>query len=320
MPDALQRRITVEQADALSIRVDVLVLKHAQHLFGLDSVVASRLGVDERELPPTGEAAAIGGAAGLGAREVIFLGTRAIADFDYSDVRDFGRRAVEAATTRARHEHVATTVHGPGFGLDEAECFRSLVAGLLDALPSSDVGRVTVLEANLRRADRFRELLAELLPPAVDAARREVFSTRHLELVGRGSRTKPSVFVAMPFAREFGDRFHYGIERVVEDAGYLCERADLAAFTGDVMTWVRDRIDRATLVVADLSSANANVYLEVGYAWGKGIPAVLLVQDSKELKFDVQGQRCLVYESIQHLEELLRDELSRLPIPAARRA
>jgi hypothetical protein len=128
------------------------------------------------------------------------------------------------------------------------------------------------------------------------------------------------VFVAMPFAREFGDRFHYGIERVVEDAGYLCERADLAAFTGDVMAWVRDRIDRATLVVADLTSANANVYLEVGYAWGKGIPTVLVVQDPKELKFDVQGQRCLAYEGIQHLEELLRGELSRLPVPSARRA
>ena len=53
-------------------------------------------------------------------------------------------------------------------------------------------------------------------------------------------------------------------------AGYLGERADLATFTGDVMDWVRARISSANLVIADLTSANPNVYLEVGYAWGKG--------------------------------------------------
>jgi hypothetical protein len=46
---------------------------------------------------------------------------------------------------------------------------------------------------------------------------------------------------------------------------------------------------------ADLSDANPNVYLEVGYAWGRGRPTLLVVRDSSHLKFDVQGQRCLIY-------------------------
>jgi hypothetical protein len=52
--------------------------------------------------------------------------------------------------------------------------------------------------------------------------------------------------------------------------------------------------------------------VELGYAWGTGRPTVLLVQDVEHLKFDVQGQRCLVYTRIKQLEELLARELQAL--------
>ena len=54
--------------------------------------------------------------------------------------------------------------------------------------------------------------------------------------------------------------------RLFQAAGYLCERAYMSSFTGDVLSWVKERIDSAVLLVADLSGANPNVYLEVGYA------------------------------------------------------
>jgi nucleoside 2-deoxyribosyltransferase len=68
----------------------------------------------------------------------------------------------------------------------------------------------------------------------------------------------------------------------------------------------------APLLVADLSTANPNVYLEVGYAWGKGIPTVLLARDAADLRFDVKGQRCLLYNSIRKLEASLKSELKAL--------
>jgi len=75
------------------------------------------------------------------------------------------------------------------------------------------------------------------------------------------------------------------------------------------MEWVRTRISSANLVIADLTSANPNVYLEVGYAWGRGVPTVLLVKNSTDLKFDVRGQRSIVYSSIKDLEQKLANEL-----------
>jgi hypothetical protein len=61
-----------------------------------------------------------------------------------------------------------------------------------------------------------------------------------------------------------------------------------------------------------VEKANANVYLEVGFAWGRGRPTLLLVRDVKELKFDVQGHRCIVYRTIRELESALTAELGRL--------
>lgn len=110
------------------------------------------------------------------------------------------------------------------------------------------------------------------------------------------------------------DIFHYGIRGAVNKAGYLCERADEDYFTGDIMERVKLRIRQADLVLADLTQANANVYLEVGYAWGCNKQTILLVQDSNELKFDVKAQRCLVYSGIKELEELLQKELENIPL------
>ena len=48
------------------------------------------------------------------------------------------------------------------------------------------------------------------------------------------------------------------------------------------------------------------------HAWGRGVNTVGLWPDGDELKIDVRTQRCLVFRSIRHLEELLMSELKSL--------
>lgn len=131
---------------------------------------------------------------------------------------------------------------------------------------------------------------------------------------GAGSKAKSHVFVAMPFSKELEDVFFFGIQSPVNTAGLLCERMDMVAFTGDILDKVKARIESAALVIADLTGANPNVYLEVGYAWGKGRPTLLLSKKTEELKFDVRGQRCIVYDSIFDLANKLNQDLSALEI------
>ena len=83
-------------------------------------------------------------------------------------------------------------------------------------------------------------------------------------------------------------------------------------FIGDIVDQIKKKIDMSRLIIAVLDGGNPNVYLELGYAWGKNKPTVLIANSAKELHFDVRGQRCLLYKSIRGLEEKLSGELKAL--------
>jgi hypothetical protein len=316
----------------LEFSADVLALKYAQAFYGVDRVAARRLrraGVAEHTFQPrVGKHALLGSKDAIGAGYVLFIGMLPLTALEYADLRDFARRVLAVlAHENADAGHVALTVHGPGFGLDESEAFTQEVGGLLQGLAGGEyptgLTEITFVEQNAARAQRFAEVLESLLPTGQALASAPWARSGSLDRVSldeerpaferpRQSESKPHVFVAMPFADAFDDLFYFGIQGAVHEAGYLCERIDLAVFVGDIVERLKNRIETAEMVVALLTSANANVYLEVGYAWGKGVPTVLLVSDSKELMFDVKSQRCLVYKNIRDLKDRLTVELQGL--------
>jgi len=116
----------------------------------------------------------------------------------------------------------------------------------------------------------------------------------------------------MPFTDQMIDTFYYGIQAPIHANGFLCERIDMDTFIGDILAKLKNEIESASAIVADLTMANPNVYLEVGYAWGIGKPTILIVKEGEKLKFDVQGQKCLHYKNIKYLEEILTKEIKGL--------
>lgn len=313
--------IDVERADILEYDADVLLLKYAQDLHGVDGEVATRL--DEsyselrRSLPSVGDCALIPSNGSVEAHELLFVGVEPLGRFGYTEIREFGRRALEHLERKSPNaRHICLTLHGANYGLDEIEAFESEVAGLIDGIESGRYPRglqqITVVERNHRRAQQLEHTLSELLPDGVIEADSDPVSTTEssevstrLESVGSASEDKPHVFVAMPFSDEMDDVYHYGIQGAVKSAGFLCERADSTAFTGDILDRIQERIESSTLVVADLSNSNPNVYLEVGYAWGCDVPTVLLTDNTDDLEFDVQSHNCVIYDNIRNLEEEL---------------
>lgn len=315
--------IDVVEADALDFSADVLAIKYAQQHYGVDRAVAERLGQEylnlTEALPKVRGFRYLQSRQLIAASNVLFVGVKPLREFGYSDIREFGRKVLESLAGEAPQTvHLALTLHGAGYGLDEKEAFESEIAGLMDAIISGDfppsLTRISIVERNPGRAGRLQQLLAQLIVGGRISLDAKIGKSvdESLRSAGYSSASKPYVFVAMPFADSMDDVFHYGIQNAVNGAGYLCERADQSSFTGDVLDWVKQRIASATLVVADLSTANPNVYLEVGYAWGCKKPTILTVRQTEDLKFDVRGQRCLVYKSIKALEDMLRNELVKL--------
>lgn len=321
-------KVEVIPGDALVVDADVLALKYAQDFYGVDKQVADRLQqARARSITPrVGGYRIVSSEGAIAARSVLFVGVPALYDFGYREIREFSIKALsslagEASTTRV----LALTLHGAGYGLDETECFLSEVAGLADAIASGDYPAkleiVKLVEQNRGRAQRLGALLNAYLPEGkvdVDARvlRHRIGEERSetLRAIGYDSGQKPHVFVAMPFAEEAQDLFHYGIRQAVSSNGYLCERVDQVPSVGDILTRIKQRIKTAAFVVAELTGASPNVYLEVGYAWGLGVPTVLLIQknDFANLRFDVAGQRCIVYANIRDLEEKLSSEIAGL--------
>lgn len=315
--------VKVANADALRFRADVLVLKHAQALYGVDKAAFDSFTIagSSVKLPVRGTHHFEPAHQIFGVDRVLFIGVESLSDFGYGEIREFGRRAMTILwTERPNTRHVALTIHGVGFGLDENESFESELAGVIEAITQNeypdDLEEITFVERDKSRSVRLALVLEKLMPTGrLDRTNNgpldglDIPAKQTLRSAGYASASKPRVFVAMPFAEEMSDTFHFGIQGAVNAAGLLAERADLESFTGDVLEWVRNRISSSKLVIADLTASNPNVYLEVGYAWGKGVPTVLIAKANSELKFDVQGQRCIIYSSIRDLEIKLTNEL-----------
>ena len=318
----------MEAGDITAVHTDVIVLKYARDFHGADLAVATLLiegGLSAEALQPdVGERRLLRGLSRLGAPQVLMVGTPSLGQFRYAAIREFAYASLHHLAREAPDTtSVAFTIHGPGYGLDEGEALQSLVNGLLDAhgqrLTPRRLERVVVVEKRESRAYRLWQRLERTYAGRPDVERAAGQALRFVtgapppsaqaERVAEG---KPHIFVAMPFSRPMDDVYYFGIEQPVHAMGYLCERVDQGAFTGHILDQIRERIDSATVVVADLTDANPNVYLEVGYAWGRGRPTILLVQDVKHLRFDVQSQRCLVYDRIIDLARLLTQELRRL--------
>lgn len=333
-------RFSIETGDIITIEADVVALKYAQDFFGADYAVSLRLdriGISQEDLRPAIGSHRFTDTRGcIQARYVLFLGVESIRFFDYPQIRTFGADVLSVLAEEAPDiKTLAMTIHGPGYGLDETEAFLAQFSGYIDSIQQGSVSPVlesiTIVDINPNRVKRLRAVFEHAFIGSkfvtrasgewavninVSGKPEEFVDTPEaanvLETTGIESGSKPHIFVAMPFKKDMKDVYYYGIKKPVNSSGFLCERIDQEAFVGDILDRVKEKIETSALVIADMSDANPNVYLEIGYAWGIGKPTILLINEGEDPKFDVRGQKYLKYEIIQDLEEMLTQELTGL--------
>jgi len=125
---------------------------------------------------------------------------------------------------------------------------------------------------------------------------------------------KSEIFVLMPFAKKYYDRYQLGIKEPLENMGLTCERVDEKIFVDDILNQVIENIMKADLIVADMTGTNPNVLYEVGYAHAlrKEI-TVLITEDVKYIPSDLRGINHIVYgKSIIKLREQLVKRVQKL--------
>jgi hypothetical protein len=310
--------LSVVNGDVLGAECDVLVLKYAQGFYGADQKVASVLGLEEQdfELDP-GKHLVLPTHAKIRPSSVLLVGVPSLTSFGYAEIRAFATNALRILDAmKSECESVAMTMHGVGYGLDEREAFTAQAAGLLDYLTAHPLRwiptHIRIVERDVKRSQRITEHLRAILLDSGYRASKPKSAPLQTRLPDAGirSETKKHVFVAMPFDDEMEDVYEFGICEPVNQAGCLCERCDRAVFTGDVMERIKNRISSATVVIADVTGSNPNVYLEIGYAWGRGVPTLLIARKGEDLKFDITTHKCIFYSNISHLKKQLMQYVS----------
>lgn len=124
------------------------------------------------------------------------------------------------------------------------------------------------------------------------------------------NKPKPFVFVLMPFSSDFDDIYKLGIKAAATDAEAYAERLDEQIFDEGMLDRIFNQINKADIVVADMTDRNPNVFYEVGYAHALGKKIILLTKKSDDIPFDLKHQQHLVYEgSITKLKELLTKKI-----------
>lgn len=124
-------------------------------------------------------------------------------------------------------------------------------------------------------------------------------------------RDQPFVFVIMPFDPEWADHYEFGVKLACEAAGATCARVDEQIFLESILDRIYAEIERADLVVAEMTDRNPNVFYETGYAHGLAKPVILLTKTANDIPFDLRHYPHVVHEgriSIlkQRLEERVR--------------
>jgi FMN phosphatase YigB (HAD superfamily) len=125
-------------------------------------------------------------------------------------------------------------------------------------------------------------------------------------------------FVITSFSSRQNRVWEEAILPAVKSAGFVCERGDTSDVLSDsIMQFVVQRIFAADAIVADLTTASANVFYELGIAHTIAAKTVvLLAEGTRELPFDVAAYRAIKYKKndLGSLRARLEQTLSALRV------
>lgn len=104
-------------------------------------------------------------------------------------------------------------------------------------------------------------------------------------------------FVMQPFGGFLGTYYETIFKPAIEQAGLTPIRADNEIFaTGKIMDQVWRGIRQATVLVAELTSKNPNVFYELGLAHALEKPVILVSSNQDDVPFDLRHIRVILYD------------------------
>ena len=100
-----------------------------------------------------------------------------------------------------------------------------------------------------------------------------------------------------PFSGPLGGYYESIYRPAIEQAGLEPLRADAEIFgTGKIMDQIWRGIHGASVLVAELTTKNANVFYELGLAHALEKPVMLVSSNQEDVPFDLRHIRVILYD------------------------
>jgi hypothetical protein len=128
---------------------------------------------------------------------------------------------------------------------------------------------------------------------------------------------KPLCFVIMPFAPEYDDIYEI-VKGAGQMAGFQTERADETYAPDKVPERIQNFLETASVLVAEISENNPNVYYELGLAHASKKPVILICKKETQIPFDIHQWAHIPYEDPSKMgvkvAEVLMDQKKKLKL------
>ena len=122
----------------------------------------------------------------------------------------------------------------------------------------------------------------------------------------------------MPFEKELQEVYESGIKETLKNLGWECHRSDEKFDAPEIVCTICKNAQEASLILADLTGRNPNVFLEVGLAFGLEKHVVFLSQNPKDIPFDAKTFRTIMYDphKLLDLKRKLRTLVKSIKVPS----
>lgn len=132
--------------------------------------------------------------------------------------------------------------------------------------------------------------------PAAKKTSATVAKTASKTKATRAAEPTGSCFMISPFGGYFDLYWEALLQPAITDAGLKPTRADDPLVSSNVIDDIWRLINEASVVLADLTNKNPNVFYELGLAHAARKPVMLITQTMDDVPFDLQSRRCYVYD------------------------
>lgn len=143
----------------------------------------------------------------------------------------------------------------------------------------------------LHRCKMYQKITEDILKMRKEMVVRPVFgNVKYDDIVPN------SIFLIMPFGEEWSDEIFDVLQDISNITNCKLIRTDILFETNEIIDDIWREINRAEIIIADITNHNANVFYEIGIAHTLGKRVILIRKDDgQETPFDIKLWRYYDY-------------------------